>query len=378
MPTRFQFYTIIDMDKYKRNLQAGIDNKAINNNTMVDLASVYEGTANDNMDVISGTIDDTNSGSQVLQEGFYRRATATNGTHVFYNLGLRGQEPGSVIDDAGDKEKFSTTALNEMKAGISLNNETGFKVNRGQGADYEDFGKDCIMNINKKGKVTTQHTKELYVQTGSMVANVRPATGGGGGAGGGSQYGQSGWDGWYPRRNGGDGGQGGKTVDKIIIFPKTAGVFKIKKLIGDDTGFGEGGLGGNGGEKSSYKAQAGGAGEDSQPSKFTIIDESDDDIYSLTTSISGGGGGGGRGATANTSNGANGASGSDVTILTPYSRLDHFKYTIPDSEIKSFYASGGQEKGGGDGEAGENGTDAKSDILIHLIGSCGLHRNIPT
>ena len=266
-----------------------------------------------------------------------------------------------------------------MKAGISLNNETGFKVNRGQGAaDYEDFGKDRIMNINKKGKVTTQHTKELYVQTGSMVANVRPATGGGGGAGGGSQYGQSGWDGWYPRRNGGDGGQGGKTVDKIIIFPKTAGVFKIKKLIGDDTGFGEGGLGGNGGEKSSYKAQAGGAGEDSQPSKFTIIDESDDDIYSLTTSISGGGGGGGRGATANTSNGANGASGSDVTILTPYSRLDHFKYTIPDSEIKSFYASGGQEKGGGDGEAGENGTDAKSDILIHLLGSGGLHRNIPT
>lgn len=367
MPTLGKFYTIIDMGKYKQNPLAY--SKAINNNTMVDLASVYEGTVDDNMDVVTDTEDASG------YRGFYIKHS-TKGDLT--SLGLRGQEPGSVLDDAGDKEKFSTTALDEMKAGISLNNETGFKVDRGQGADYEDFGKDCIMNISKKGKVTTQHTKQLYDQTGSMVANVRPATGGGGGAGGGSQYGQSGWDGWYPRRNGGDGGQGGKTVDKIIIFPKTAGVFKIKKLIGDDTGFGEGGLGGNGGEKSSYKAQAGGAGEDSQPSKFTIIDESDDDIYSLTTSISGGGGGGGRGATANTSNGANGASGSDVTILTPYSRLDHFKYTIPDSEIKSFYASGGQEKGGGDGEAGENGTDAKSDILIHLLGSSGLHRNIPT
>jgi hypothetical protein len=371
-PTSGKFYTIIDMGKYKRNLLdgIGIDSKAINNNTMVDLASVYEGTVNDNMDVVTDTEDASG------YKGFYIKHSTTGD---LTSLGLRGQEPGSVLDDAGNGTEFSTTALNEMKAGISLNNETGFKVNRGitGQTDYEDFGKDCIMNISKKGKVTTQHTKELYVQTGSMVANVRGTTGGGGGAGG-SAY-------TNEKKVGGNGGNSGKTWDKIMIYPAGSSVFKMSSLDLLKDGYSGGASGGYGGERSQNKPEHGGDGEDSNTSTSTpgttfelryITSDggSTDPGYQLTMK---GTGGGERGIRGNNQegNGAHGNHGTDfdgnISIDTT-GPVNNLTYKTP--QQMTLYAAGGQGVYKQDGEYGEYGWNASSSI-INLLGCSGLHRS---
>ena len=360
--TSGKFYTIIDMGKYKQNTLAY--SKAINNNTMVDLASVYEGTVNDNMDVVTDTEDPSG------YRGFYIKHSTTG---VLTSLGLRGQEPGSVIDDAGvDKEKFNVNELNEMKSGISLNNETGFKVNRGQGADdVEDFGKDCIMNISKQGKVTFQHQKQLYYQTGSMVVNVQTPTGGGGGAGGGSEQSNYLLEG---RKNGGSGGNAGKTYDKIILYPQHAIEIEINS-VPSMTGGGVGGAGGAGGNAGGYAGQNGQNGQDSTTnSKIFGTDESTT-LFVLETAVFGGKGGN-RGRTGNNSNGSSGAEGDDVqlTVITP--GLQYFDYKT--SPLKSMGGYGGPSGGKENGHSGQNGRNGSADILIHLLGSSGLHRNIPT
>jgi hypothetical protein len=373
MPTPGKFYTIIDMGKYKRNLLDGIDNTAINNDTMVDLASVYQELDTDDMDVVTDTEDPSG------YRGFYIKHSTTGD---FTSLGLRGQEPGSVLNDAGNGTEFSTTALNEMKAGISLNNETGFKVNRGQGAaDYEDFGKDRIMNINKKGKVTTQHTKELYVQTGSMVANVRGTTGGGGGAGG-SAY-------TNEKKEGGNGGNSGKTWDKIMIYPAGSSVFKMTSLELPKDWYSGGASGGYGGEKSQNKPEHGGDGEDSNTSTSTTTSTTatkfelryitsdggtTDPGYQLTMK---GTGGGERGIRGNNQegNGAHGNHGTDfdgdISIDTtgPANNL-----TFKTPQQMTLYAAGGQGKYRQDGEYGDDGWNASSSI-INLLGCSGLHRS---
>jgi hypothetical protein len=352
------------------------------------------------MDVISGTITTTQGvDGQMLEYGFYTMTTAAaTGAVAFHVLGLKGQEPGVIIDSADtyiDAENnvknsadetgynsFTSAQMEYMKTGINLNNETGFKLNRGGAGEtnYRDFGNERIMNTSKQGKVVNGQSKELYHTTGSMVAKVHPATGGGGGAGGGSE--EWSWSG-AGRRNGGNGGDAGQTYSKIIIFPKQVCDFGIHGLsIPKGGNYNKKGEGGAGGTATEYSGQNGEGGENPELSVFHIVGPQSNQSVNLCTFKAGGigGGEGGEGGqTFSMSNGSSGDDGLDISPLTSPEgpKLGDFSAYNPNAGQDRVFRGGvkGLRDGKEDGKPGTDGKDASGEILIHLLGSRGLHRN---
>ena len=387
MPVKERFYTIIDMTKYKTNLASGTENRTVSQNTMVDLASVYDGSydsgddqTDDNTDVVtaymsgeeSSSIDEFGSG-QSINSGFYTGQPLTNGGMGFTELGLKGQNPDDIAQflDTGQQ-----TANHYLKLGITRNNETGFRVQRG-GTEYLDFGHDRIMNTIKQGKVVIGQSKELYYKTGSAVGIGTPATGGGGGAGGGSE--ESSWG--ETRKNGGNGGDGGSVHDRILIYPFNVCDFGIHGY--EKTG--AGGLGGAGGTASQYNGNNGIDGEDSTPTTFGFHAENMFLYRHWATNSSEGGGKGGGGHTHYNSNGYHGANGTGDVLLDINGNEQLYAYTT--SGIKENYfgsigmgegaragGTGGVRVGKENGNPGEPGEGATMSI-IHILGSSGLHRN---